>query len=95
MAWWRSKYVQHLEAENARLIEENRRLLNVMMPRLGYEPLDPEAKPPVQQPKKRSLTPLQWAAKKMAESRKTPTEILIGVPRPKREETNGKPSQPA
>lgn len=96
MIWWRGKYVQLLERENARLLEENRRLLNIIMPRLGYEPPDqPEKKPPGQ-PKSRRLSPLQWAVKKMRDARKLPTEVVLeNVPRPERKETDGHAVQSA
>lgn len=96
MAWFRSRYIEHLERENARLVDENHKLMNAILPRLGYNPLDPiERKaPPEKRP--RRLTPLQWAAKKMRESRGIPTEVVLqNVPRPTREEANVQPTKSA
>jgi hypothetical protein len=101
MSWFRSRYVEHLEAENARLVDENRRLLNIMLPRLGFNPLD---EPAPKDPKKARtrLTWLQWGKKRAAELAKVPREIVIrdpkpleqsAVPRPER--PNGDPAQSA
>ncbi len=96
MKWYRSRYVQFLEAEVARLQERERLLLNRIMPHLGYDPVDqPEKKPP-REPKARRLSPLQWATKKMRDARKLPTEVVLeNVPRPERKETDGHAVQSA
>jgi hypothetical protein len=95
MAWFRSKYVQLLERENARLLEENRKLLNTVLPRLGYDPLDPRAeqKPPQINKKNRRPSFYQWAVGKMRDASKVPTEIVL--PRPDRKGQNGDASKPA
>ena len=99
MAWFRSRYVAHLEAENARLVDENRRLLNIMLPRLGFNPLDEPAPKDTTKKVARKLSWLQWGAKRAAELAKTPREIVIrdpkpiepnaAVARPERERANG------
>ena len=93
MVWYRSRYTQLLEAENARLLEENRRLLNIIMPRLGYEPPDQPEKKPAGKPKARRMSINQWVVAKMRDALKTPSEIVL--PRPDRKETDGNPVQPA
>ena len=93
MPWFRSRYVQHLEAENKRLVDENRRLLNIMLPRLGYNPLDEPAPKELKKPRRR-LTWFQWSAQRAAEIAKTPHEILIRDPKPK-EPPSGNAAKPA
>ena len=103
MAWYRGRYVQRLEEENKRLLDENRRLLNIMLPRLGYNPLDEPAPKDTSKKPRRKLTWLQWGAKRAAEIAKTPREILIRdpqtIPRPDRpaaqEQASGDAVQPA
>lgn len=94
MAWFRSRYVQYLEAENVRLKDENRRLLNIMLPRLGYNPLDePGPKDLSKKPNKR-LSWQQWAIEGMKKVAKEPREILIRDPKPT-ETKNGESSKSA
>lgn len=96
MAWFTSRYVKHLEAENARLVDENRRLLNIMLPRLGFNPLDEPAPKEPKKPKTR-LTWLQWGRKRAAELAKVPREIVIHDPKPipRPERPNGDPAKSA
>lgn len=94
MAWYRSRYVQFLEAEVARLQERERLLLNRVMPRLGYEPLDLTEKKPAAAPKRRGLSMQQWAVHKMREAGLVKTE-LVGLSRPDRKEPNGDTAKPA
>jgi hypothetical protein len=50
MSWLReffkSAYVRHLEEENARLLLENRALLNTLLGRVGHEPVESHGLPP-------------------------------------------------
>ena len=90
MAWFRSRYVQLLERENERLLQENRKLLNLIMPRLGYDALDaPPKKELPTATKKHRMSWGQWTVKKAREALSTPREILL--PRPDRKEPDGKP----
>lgn len=94
MAWFHSRYVAHLEAENARLVDENRRLLNIMLPRLGFNPLDePAPKDTSKKPNKR-LTWLQWGRKRAAEIAKVPREIIIRDPKPLEQSAVPRPERP-
>jgi hypothetical protein len=93
MSWFTSRYVKHLEAENARLVEENRKLLNIMLPRLGFNPLD---QPEPKEPKKARtrLTWLQWGKKRAAELAKVPREIVIRDPKPIEKAPIPRPERP-
>ncbi len=94
MKWYRGRYVQLLEQENARLLTENRKLLNIIMPRLGYDPLDaPEPKQPPTEKRQRKPTWSQWAVKMMRKSGAGNPQPYI--PRPERKETNGDATKPA
>lgn len=84
MAWWRGRYVQYLEQENARLLKENSKLLGTILPRLGYEALDPVEKPKAK-PAKRRFSMHQWAAEQMKKAMNTPT-VFAEIPRPDRKE---------
>jgi hypothetical protein len=77
-----------LERENERLLQENRKLLNTVLPRLGYDPLDPrtEQAPPKIGPKNRRMSIQQWVVAKMRAAAKERTEIVL--PRPDRKEPN-------
>ncbi len=55
--WFKSRYTRHLEVEVERLRAENRALLNSLLVRSGFQPLDAPAgehKPVTAQPRKRS-----------------------------------------
>ena len=87
--------MQLLERENARLLEENRRLLNIIAPRLGYEPLDQPEKKPAGKPKARKLSIQQWAVSQMRKANLIPT-VFADLPRPERKkEHNGDADKPA
>lgn len=86
MAWWRGRYVQFLEKENSRLQEENRKLLGTILPRLGYDALDPVEKKPAK-PAKRRFSVQQWAVAQARKANLIPT-VFAEVPRPDRKEAD-------
>jgi hypothetical protein len=93
MAWWRGRYVQLLERENQRLLEENKKLLGTILPRLGYDPLEqPEKVKP--KPAKRRFSMQQWAVAQMKKANLIPT-VFADLPRPDRKEHNGVADKPA
>jgi hypothetical protein len=61
--WFKSQYTKHLEAENERLLQENRALLNSVLVNTGLKPVERSAEAP--QPIKRRLKPswFQWQMK--------------------------------
>lgn len=76
--FFRSKYIAFLEAEIARLQERERKLLNVVLPRLGYNPIDEPARTePPKKPKNRRPTWLQWGLRGLRASMKEKTEVYI------------------
>lgn len=92
MSWFRSRYVQYLEAENARLKDENRRLLNIMLPRLGYNPLDEPAPRDLKKKPAKRLSWFQWGQQRAAALAKIPHEIILN---PKPMETKSGNDKPA
>ena len=74
MDWLKSRYTKHLEAENARLREENRALLNSVLVNTGLRPVERSAEAP--QPIKRRLKPswFQWQMKREVEAVKAAQE---------------------
>lgn len=69
--WFKSQYTRHLEEENARLLQENRALLNSVLVNTGLKPVERSAEVP--QPVKRRLKPswFQWQMKQEREAEKT------------------------
>lgn len=80
MPWFRSRYAMLLE----RLLEEeraeNRRLLNVIFPTRGLQPLDPEARPEKvsSQHRIRRRSWGDWAKEKAADAAKKVSVIMVG-----------------
>lgn len=65
--WVSRRYLEHLEAEIARLQLRERELLNVILPKEGFRPLDEtrkEHKPEDMIPRRRKETALQYANRK-------------------------------
>ena len=82
---FRTAYTRFLEAEVARLQERERKLLNAILPRLGYDPLDERVKEAPPKITKKHPSIIQWAVRKM--KAQEPREVYI--PRATREGTNG------